>query len=213
MPSKKQHKMNAWQDYISHKWMIPKSWMPTWTVRRSTWIRIGSNKFLSMEPSNSILPRDMNMHIQWTSRTVGKPPVTISTMYHKYSPFSVEFLPSKSDSSISKPPPSIGRPALPHTQSSLPVVIWPPPWAPSHMQSTNSLNPKTAVMECIVTHWSKSSEHYLTICKLQCTTQQYPAAHRSVSSISVITTHKYRMNDCTQCSSVFTMVLRFKLMV
>jgi hypothetical protein len=29
MPSKKQHKMNAWQDYISHKWMIPKSWMPT----------------------------------------------------------------------------------------------------------------------------------------------------------------------------------------
>jgi hypothetical protein len=54
----------------------------TTTFRRSTWSFIGSNRFLPLEPCISILPRDMNKHINQTSRTVGKPPITISNTGH-----------------------------------------------------------------------------------------------------------------------------------
>jgi len=87
------------------------------------------------------------------------------------------------------------------------------PWAPSHMRSPNSWSPKTAVMESILTLGSKTSEQYLTIHKTQRTVWQYTAARGSETSIRVVTRRKYRMNNCTQWSSVFTNVLLFKLRV
>ena len=65
--------------------------MPTSAFRRSTGCLIGSNRFDDMEPCNSILLTHMNKHIKQTSRTVGTPPITISTTCHKYSPFSIAF--------------------------------------------------------------------------------------------------------------------------
>ena len=148
----------------------------------------------------------MNKHMKRLSRTVGTPPITISTTCGKKTPFSVVFSASKSESSISKPSLSVGRTALPPAKSSLPVP-------PSHMRSPNSWGPKTAVMGSILTLRSETSEHYSTIHKTQRTTWQYTAAHGSLSIIRVVTRRIYRMNNCTQWSSVFTMVLRFKLRV
>jgi len=65
--------------------------MPISTFRRCTWCLIGSNRFIDTESCNSILMRDMNNHTKCTSRTVGTPPITLSTTCHKYSPFSVVF--------------------------------------------------------------------------------------------------------------------------
>jgi len=81
------------------------------------------------------------------------------------------------------------------------------------MRSPNSWDPKTAVMEGILTLWSKTSEHYNTIRKMECTAWQYSEACGSWSSRTVVRRHIYRMNNCTQWSSVFTLVSRSKLMV
>jgi len=97
--------------------------------------------------------------------------------------------------------------------SSLPVLLWLPNLAPSYMRSPNSRGPKAAVMKSILMLWSKTSEHYLTIHKTQCTAWQYTATRGSLSSIRVITRRIYQMNHCTQWSSVFTMVLRLNLRV
>jgi hypothetical protein len=75
------------------------------------------------------------------------------------------------------------------------------------------MEPKTAVMESILMLRSKTSEHYSTIRKTQCTVWQYTAAHGSLSSIGVITRRIYRMNNCTQWSCVFPKLLRFKLRI
>jgi len=114
---------------------------------------------------------------------------------------------SKSESSISKPSPGIGRIAQPPSKSSLLVRIWLPPWAPSHMWSPNWSDPKTAMMESMLTLQSKTSEHYSTKLKMQCSVWQYTMAHGGSSSIRVITECIYRMNNCTQWSDVFTTVL------
>jgi len=119
----------------------------------------------------------------------------------------------KLESSISKPSLGIGRTALQPAKCSLPVLLWLPPWAPSHMPSPNSWDLKTAVMECILMLWLKTSAHYSRIWKTQCTTGQYTAAQGSFWSKRVVTWRIYLMNNCTQWSSVFTMVLRFKLRV
>ena len=184
--------------------------MPTSTFRRSTWCLIGPNRLVDMEPCNSILLRDMNKHIKRTSRTVGTPPITISTTCHKPSLFSVASCASKSESTISKPSLSIGRRALPPGKSSHRVLIWLPPRARSHMQRVNSWDPKTAVIESILTLWSKTSEHYSTIHKTQRTAWQYTVARRCFTLITVVTRRIYLMNNCTQWRPVFTMVLRFK---
>ena len=153
--------------------------MPTSTFRRSTWCLIGLNRFVDTEPSNSILPRDRNKHTKQTSSTVGTPPNKISTTCHKQSHSSVASSASKSKSSISKPSLRIGRTALPPAKSSLLVVIWLPPRAPGYMRRLNSWDPKTPVMESILTLWSQTSEHYSTIPKMQRTTRQYTVAPRS----------------------------------
>ena len=155
----------------------------------------------------------MNQHIQRTSRTFGTPPITISTSCRKESPFSVAFCASKPGNSISMPSLRVGSTALPPAKSSLLDLIRLPPWAPSHMRSLDWWDPKTAVMGSILTLWSKASEHHLTIPKTQCTAWQYTMAHGSVSSITVVTRRIYQLNNCTQWSSIFTMVSSFKFSV
>ena len=183
------------------------------TIPISTWCLIGSNWFIEMESCNRILTRVMNKHIKWTSRTVGKPPITMSTPCHKKSPFSVAFSASKPESSISKPSLSIGRTAL--RLQSPPFWCWSgcPPRARSYIRSIKAWHPETAVLEGILTVWSNTLEHYLAIRKIQCTAWQYTAAHGNLSSIHVVTWHIYRMNNCTLWSSVFTVVLRCNLRV
>jgi len=190
--------------------MFPWNFMPTSTFRRSTYCLTGSNRFVDAEPCNSILPRDMNKHIKRTSRTVGTPQITISATFCKESPFSVAFSASGSENLNYKPSHSVEITALPPAKCSLAVLIWLPPWAPSHIGSTNSWDPKTAMMESILTQWSKTSEHCLTIRKMQRTAWQYTTAHGSLTSIRVITRQICRKNNCTQWSSVFTMALWFR---
>ena len=187
--------------------------MPNSTFRRSVCCLIRPDRLVDMEPRNSILSRDMNTHIKPTSRMVETPPITISTTYHKYSVFNIVSSASGSESSIAKPTLSVRRTALRTAKSSLLVLTWLPPLAPCPMWSPNSWDPKTAVMESILTLWSKASQHYSTILKTQCTARQYSVAHGSLYSIRVVTRRIYRMNNCMQWSSVFTMVLRFKLTV
>ena len=64
-----------------------------------------------------------------------------------------------------------------------------------------------------LTLWSKTSDHYLRICKAQRTTWQYITARGCLPSIRVVIWCLYRMNNCTQRCSVFPIVLRFKLRV
>jgi len=155
----------------------------------------------------------MNKHIKWTSRVVATPPITISTTCRKISPFNIAFSASKAESSISKLLLSIGRSALPPAKSNIMVLIWLPPWAPCHMRSPNYRDPKAAVRETILMLWSQTADHYSTISKTQLTVWQYTAARRSWLSICVVTQCIYQMNNCLQCSSLFTMALRFKLRV
>jgi len=143
--------------------------MLTWTFRRSIWWLIGLTRFVDTEPCNSILLRGMVKNIKRTSRTVGAPPITISTTWDKSSPFSIAFSASKSESSISKPLPSFGITVLPPARFAQPVLIWLPPWAPCYTQSPNLCYPETAVMENILSLWTKTSEYALTIRKTQCT--------------------------------------------
>jgi len=174
---------------------------------------IGSNGIVEMERCNSIRPRDMNKHIQWTSRTVGSPRITISTTCRKWLPFSVAFSASQSESSIAKRSLSIGRTPQPPEKSCRPVVIRLPPGAPGQMWSPNSWDPNTSLLERILMLWSKTSEQYLIIRKTQRTTWQYTIACGSKSSIIVLTWHLYRMNNCMQWSSVLSMVSRFMVRV
>jgi len=141
--------------------------MPTWTCWRSTWCLIGSNRLVDMEPCNCSLPRDMNKHIYWTSRTVGMPPITISTTCHKKSPIRIAFLASEWERSICKPSHCVGRTVLTPAKCARPALSWLHPWSPSHMRSPNSWDLKTTVMESILTLWSRTSEHYSTLWKTQ----------------------------------------------
>jgi hypothetical protein len=120
--------------------------MPTSTFQRSTNYVIGPNSFVVTEPCNRILPMAMKKHIKRTSRTVGTPRITISTTCLKQSPFSVISSAAKSERSITKALLSVVRTALPPAKFSLPVMIWLPPGASSHMGRLNSWDPKTAVV-------------------------------------------------------------------
>jgi len=213
MPCRKRREINAWRGHISYKIDISKELDTDFNFQRSTWCLIGQNTFIDMEPCNSILPRDINKHIKWTSRIVGTPPIKISTTCLKWSTFSVTFSASESESWISKPSLSVGRTVLLPAKSSLPALIWLPPSGPSHMRRTNSWDPNPAVMESILMRWSQTSEYYLTIYHTQCTAWQYTAARGSLSHISVITRCIYQINNCIQLSSVCTLVIRFKLSV
>jgi len=166
-PSKKRREMNVWRDYMRRKIDDSKALGADFTFQLSTWCLIGLNRFLDMEPCNSIVPRDTNKHMKQTSMTFGTPPIKISTTCHKWSPCSVAFSASKSESSISKLSLSFGSIMLPPAKSSLLVLIWLPPYAPSHMRSPNSCRPKTTVMESILTLWTKTSEHYSTIHRME----------------------------------------------
>jgi len=166
-----------------------------------------------MEPCNSILPRDMNKHIKRTSRTVGTPPIPISTTCYKYSPVRVAFSPSTLESSICTPSLSVRSTAPAPAKSSLLLLIRLPPFAPSHLRSPNSSDPITAMMDSILPLWLKTSEHCSTIHKKQPTACQYSMACRRLSSIWVVTRRIYQMNNCMQWSSVFTIVLKLKLRV
>jgi len=163
-----------------------------------------------MEPCNSSLLRDMNNYIKQTSRTVGTPPITISTTCRKLSSFSVASFGSNSDSLIPKHSLSIMRTALSPAQTSLHVLSWLPPWAPSHMGSPNSWDPKPTMMGSIPMHWSKTSEHYSTMCRKQVTAWQYITPCESIWSLRVVTRCIFCMNHCTQWSFVLTMVFGFK---
>jgi len=166
-----------------------------------------------MEPCNSILQRHKNQRIDRTSRKVGTPPITISTTCHKYSPFSVAFSAAKSEISGSKPSLSVGKTALLPAKSSLPALIWLPPSGSSCVRNPNSCDPKTAAMESILTLWSMTPEDYSTIPRMQRTAWQYAVARGRLSSIWVVMRRIYKMNNCTQWSTVFPMVLRFLLRV
>jgi len=124
---------------------------------------------------------------QPTSRMIGTPPITIPTTCWKYSSLSVAFCASKSESSISKPSLSIRRTALLPAQCSPPVFICQLPWALSHMRNPNSKDPKAAQIEIILTLWSKTSEHYSTLCKMQYTMWQYTMALGGLSNVWAIT--------------------------
>jgi hypothetical protein len=83
----------------------------------------------------------------------------------------------------------------------------------THMGSTNLSDPKSAMMENILTLCLTISKYYLTIFQMQHTAWQYTAVRRSLSSICVVTRRIYRMNHYMQWSSVFTVVFRVKLKV
>jgi len=187
--------------------------MTTSTFQRSTWWRIGLNRFVNTEPCHRILLRDMNMPIKCTARIVGSPPITISKTCDGWWPFSIASSASKSECSISKPWLRVGRLSQPDAKSSLPVRIRLPLWDPPRMWSPNSWDPTTAIMESILTLYSTSSEHYFTIRKTQCTAWQYAAENRSVWIISFISRRIYWMNYCTQRSFLFTIVLCVMLKV
>jgi len=187
--------------------------MGTSNFWRSTWWLIGSNRFVDKEPCRCISPRAMTKRINRTSRTVGMPSITISTTCCNQSHFSVAFSHSTSESSISQYSGCIGRTALPPANSSFPVPMWLDPWAPSHMRSPNSWDHPTAVMELLLMLWSKTLEYYSRFRKTQSTVRQYTMAHGSSSSIRVVRRRIYRMNNCMQWSSVYTMISNFKLRV
>jgi len=157
--------------------MFAKCSIRTSTFPGSTWCLVGSNRFGDMQPCNSILPGVINMGIKQTSTTIGTRPITISATCHKYSPFSVTFSASKSESSISKPSLSFKRMVLRPAKSSLLLLILLPTWARSQMWSPNSCELKTAMMASILTLWSMTFEYYSTICKTQYTTCHYTLAH------------------------------------
>jgi hypothetical protein len=90
--------MNPWRDDISHEIDVSKELDADFNFWRSTGYLIGSNRFLVTDPCNSMLPTDMNKHIQRTSRTVETPPIPISTMCRRQSPFNVTFSALKSGS-------------------------------------------------------------------------------------------------------------------
>jgi len=187
--------------------------MPTSTFWGCTWCLIGLKRFIDTEPCHSILLRDLHKHIKWTSRTVGTRPITISSTCHKWSHFSIVFSRSISVSFISQHLLRVGRTVPPPAQSTLPALIWQPPWASSHNQSPNSWDPKTTAIESILTQRGKNSDHYSTICRTQCTAWHDIMARVSLLIVRVIITRIYRMNNCTQWSSVFTMVWTFKLWI
>jgi len=85
------------------------SWMPTWPIGRSTWWLVGSNRFLYTEPCNSFLSQDMNKNIKQTSRTVGTPPIPISTTCRKQLPFSVTFSASNQYAQSPSPQSALGE--------------------------------------------------------------------------------------------------------
>jgi len=64
---------------------------------------------------------------------------------------------------MSKPLLSVGRTVLPPAMFSLLVLFGLPPWAPMHMHTPNSRDPKTAMMDSILTLWSRTWEYYSTI--------------------------------------------------
>jgi len=155
----------------------------------------------------------MKKHIKPTSRTVGTPPITMSTTCNKTSSFSVAFSALKSERSISKPSLSVVRTALQPANSSLPVIVWLPAWTLSNRWSPTSSDTKTALMESILTLCSNTSEHYLTIRTRRRTACQFIPVRGSLSSLRVVSYCIYRMNNCMRWSSLFTKVLRFMFRV
>jgi hypothetical protein len=115
------------------------------------------------------------------------PPFTISATCPKWSPGSV---------AIPQRVLMVGRVSLPHAMSSLPVQIWLPQWAPSHMWNPNSRDLKTSMMGNIRTLWSESSDLYSTMCKMHHTACRYTMGARSVSSIRVLTRCTYWRINC-----------------
>ena len=132
-PSKKQCKMNAWQDNISHKIDVSKELDADFNLPkihlRSHWAqqihRYGDLQQHSTERQEVAHKR--------TSRMVATPQIRISTTCQKYSLFNVACSASESAGSISKHSLSGGRPALPPPKSYLPVLILLPLSVPSHM--------------------------------------------------------------------------------
>jgi len=80
-------------------------------------------------------------------------------------------------------------------------------WSPDSWDSTAS------VMESILTVWSKTSQHYLTILKIQYTAWQYTMSRGSLSIIRLVTQCLYSIHYNAPWRSVITVVLMFTLMV
>jgi len=159
--------MTAGIDYISCKMDVCRELDADFNCPKIHLISRWVNRFIDTEPCNCLLPRYMIKHTKQISRTVGIPPITISTIYCKKFPFSVAFSTSKSVGSISKPSLSVGRTTLQPSKPSLPALIWLPPGAPSYMHSLNSCDLKTTLVETILTGLSSTSEHNLTILQMQ----------------------------------------------
>jgi len=63
-PSKKQRKMNAWRENISHEIDISKGLDGDFNFRKIHLMSHCANRFVHTEPGNSILASDMNNHIK-----------------------------------------------------------------------------------------------------------------------------------------------------
>ena len=149
--SKKRRDMNDWRDYISHGNDVSKELDADFNLQRihlmSHWVeqicRYGAlQQYSSMRHEQAHIT---NIRDGWNASNHNL------NYLQQVSPFSIAFSASKSESSISKPSSSVERSVLPPAKSSLPVLIWLPPGAPSHLQSPNSWYPKTAMMESILT--------------------------------------------------------------
>ena len=212
-PSKKQRKMNAWQDYISHGIDVSKESDADFNVLKidlmSHWVeqicRYGAFQQYSAERNEQAHKTNLKDGWNASNHNPNYLPQVITfqrrILCFDIRELNLQALTQRRENS-----------AATRTIFLL-ALIWLPPWAPRHMRSQNSWDPKTAVMESILMLWSKTSEHYSTIPKTQHTVWQYTTALGSFSSIRVVTRRIYRMNNCTQWSSVFAMVSRFKLRV
>jgi hypothetical protein len=150
MPSKMRCRMNTWQDYISHEIDVSKELDADFNIPKIDLISHCVEQIRQYGDLRQYSPERHERAHKSNLKEVWNASITISTTRRKLSPFSVTFWASKSDCSISKPLLCIEGTALPPAMSPLPVLIWMPPRASSHMRSPNSWDPKTAVMESIL---------------------------------------------------------------
>jgi len=170
--SKKRHNMNTWRNYVSHERDVSKELdddfnflkihlMFHWVEQISRYWALHQYSADRHEQSHK-----MNLKDSWnaSNHNLNYLPEVLTFQHHilyfEIRELNLQALTQRQANSTAT------------CKSSLPVLIWLHPWATSHMRSMNSWDPKNAVMQSILTLWSKTSEHYSTMHKAKLTAWQ-----------------------------------------
>jgi hypothetical protein len=82
-PSKKWREINPWRDYITHEIDVSKELDADINFPKIHFVSHWVEQIRRYRAFQEFVPRDMNKHIKRTSKTVGTPPITISTTCRK----------------------------------------------------------------------------------------------------------------------------------